>query len=132
MNILEESVALFHGNAHSKGLQLDIAWHGTIQMEARPLISVDNHTELEFRVRDSGIGVSAEHIPQLFQPFSQADSSFTRQHGGTGLGLSIVKNLATHMGGRVGVDSTPGQGSCFWFTVTLENAPDQSDILAGY
>lgn len=163
IQVLEESVALFHGNAHSKGLSLDIAWHGNpeqcylgdsqrirqmlnnllsnaikftehgaIQMEARPLISVDNHTELEFRVRDSGIGISAEHIPQLFQPFSQADSSFTRQHGGTGLGLSIVKNLATHMGGRVGVESTPGKGSCFWFTVTLENAPDQSDILAGY
>jgi len=72
---------------------------------------------LEFSVTDTGIGIAADTRALLFQPFSQIDSSSTRRYSGSGLGLSMVRSLAQLMGGEVGVESEPGQGSRFWFRI---------------
>jgi signal transduction histidine kinase/CheY-like chemotaxis protein len=84
---------------------------------------------IEFRVKDSGIGIPKERQSALFQSFTQVDASTTRKYGGTGLGLAICKRLAEMMGGSVGLESEAGQGSTFWFTARMHysDAPDQSE-----
>jgi len=92
---------------------------GEIGIAVRVAERSDTDVLLRFEVKDTGIGLTPEQIGRLFQSFQQADASTTRKYGGTGLGLAIAKQLAELMGGAVGVESTLGQGSTFWFTARL-------------
>ena len=148
--LVREVQALFSEIARSKGLQIDATWQGDpstyladahrlrqmlsnlignalkfttqgwVRIDATEIERDGRHAVLEFAVSDSGIGIPVEKQALLFRPFSQADNSTTRQFGGTGLGLSIARQLARLMGGDVGVNSEPGQGSRFWFRIRAE------------
>jgi signal transduction histidine kinase/ActR/RegA family two-component response regulator len=101
---------------------------GQIVIEASELQRKGKVVQLAFSVSDQGIGISEQDQALLFLPFSQVDSSLTRQQGGTGLGLSTVKQLAQLMGGDAGVDSQLGKGSRFWFRIQVDDsagAPQQ-------
>lgn len=92
---------------------------GEVVIKAVLLRREDAAVDVEFSVRDTGIGIAPDRKEALFQPFVQADDSTTRRFGGTGLGLSISKGLVELMGGRIDVESEPGKGSLFWFRVPL-------------
>jgi len=99
-----------------------------VEVAARPEPG-EERWRVDFAVRDTGIGIPADRIPHLFEEFTQADGSTTRRYGGTGLGLAIAGRLVTLMGSRIQVESTPGQGSVFSFS--LELAPADGDAVDG-
>ncbi|MFZ2652648.1 MAG: ATP-binding protein [Burkholderiaceae bacterium] len=102
--------------------------HGSVSLciTARPAPA--GWAGLRIEVQDSGVGLSAQAQQELFQPFHQVESSRTRQRGGTGLGLVISQSIIQAMGGRIEVESRPGEGSRFWFDLVLEcdESPDQA------
>jgi signal transduction histidine kinase/CheY-like chemotaxis protein len=138
-------VRLFEPIARSKGLDLNYrvgpdvpAWvvgdsarlgqvltnlvGNALKFTSKGSVSLDisrSGEEIRFEVVDTGIGIGPEQMERLFQPFTQADASVTRRFGGTGLGLTICCRLVDRMGGRIRVESAPGQGSRFWFEIDL-------------
>ncbi|MBL8488683.1 MAG: response regulator [Rhodocyclaceae bacterium] len=93
---------------------------GSVTVSAGLVAAEGGRIEARFQVRDTGIGIAPDDRGRLFTAFEQLDSSMSRRYGGTGLGLAISKRLVEMMGGGIGVESEPGRGSTFWFTVSLD------------
>ncbi len=97
---------------------------GEIIVSAELQSQTPKKVTIYFSVIDTGIGISFEDQNKLFQPFTQLDASITRRYGGTGLGLAICQQLVDLMGGKIGVNSEPGEGSEFWFKLTFTKRPE--------
>ncbi|MDS4026381.1 MAG: ATP-binding protein [Candidatus Contendobacter sp.] len=108
---------------HLLGNAIKFSDRGGITLRAQLLRVYPGAVAVRFEVEDQGIGLPGELQAQLFQAFNQGDGSDARQYGGVGLGLALGKRLVALMGGEMGVRSTPGQGSCFWFDVRLAVSP---------
>lgn len=105
---------------------------GQILLSVHKEDRADNQITLQFRITDSGIGLSQDQQDKLFDAFTQIDASDSRTHGGTGLGLAIAKGLVDRMSGSIGVDSEPGKGATFWFTSILGRNPNAAAASGGY
>ena len=117
---LQQALLNYATNAIKFTKQGSISLRASIQDEDAESLVV------RFAVEDTGVGIPPAAIPLLFNPFVQADSSTTRNYGGTGLGLAITRRLAEAMGGKAGLESTPGVGSIFWYTARLLKDTNQS------
>ncbi|PLW99316.1 MAG: hybrid sensor histidine kinase/response regulator [Marinilabiliales bacterium] len=104
---------------------------GHVKLLVSTLKDTNKVSKILFKVEDTGMGISRDSISKLFNEFSQSDTSITRKFGGTGLGLAISKKLTRMMGGEIGVESEPGKGSTFWFTIEFmkENIEEPIDKI---
>jgi len=110
------------------GNAIKFTHEGEVSIRAVLEKETSSHAVVLFRVTDTGIGIPAHRLKDLFSPFTQVDGSTTRKYGGTGLGLSISKQLAEMMGGRIGVESYEKEGSTFWFTVRFEKQSGEVQV----
>ena len=108
-------------NLVGNGVKFTDRGHVLVDVSGQVLSAPDNglKAELLFKIEDTGIGIPADKVEHVFEKFSQVDGTSTRRHEGTGLGLTISRKLVELMGGEIGVISEPGQGSTFWFTLSL-------------
>jgi signal transduction histidine kinase/CheY-like chemotaxis protein len=105
--------------------------YGSVKLEASLLNVEDGFSTIQIKVADTGIGINEEQQARLFSSFQQAESSTSRKFGGTGLGLAISKRIVEMMGGRIGVESTPGKGTVFFFTIRVKAVEEQKPPAAG-
>jgi PAS domain S-box-containing protein len=122
---LQQALLNYAGNA------IKFTRDGSVTLRVACAEEAADSVLVRFEVQDTGIGIAAETLPRLFSAFEQADNSTTRNFGGTGLGLAIVRQLARLMGGDVGVTSTPGVGSTFWFTARLRKTTQPPQAATG-
>jgi two-component system sensor histidine kinase RpfC len=121
---------LLHGDPHRLqqviinlvGNAIKFTEHGFVSIQVHPMELDAQRTLLRFEIIDTGIGIDPDRINAIFDPFTQADSSVSRNYGGTGLGTTICKKLVELMGGEIGIQSTPGVGTTFWFDIPFEIA----------
>ncbi|HLX37704.1 MAG TPA: response regulator, partial [Candidatus Binataceae bacterium] len=109
------------------GNALKFTDHGEVVVSLTLINASRDMVAVQFKIADTGIGISAESQRGLFQPFFQADGSTTRKYGGTGLGLAISQQLVERMGGRLELESAPDKGSCFFFTAAFARSSQLSD-----
>ncbi|MCE9535627.1 MAG: response regulator, partial [Nitrospirae bacterium] len=129
-NVIGDPVRLRQILLNLVGNAIKFSQRGEVKVSMQVLAQDATTLRLKCEVIDSGIGIAPQAQAQLFTAFSQADGSTTRRFGGTGLGLAIVKQLVQLMGGEVGIASTPGQGSTFWFTLQLGCAAPRDRLLS--
>jgi len=103
---------------------------GEILIRAEPVSETETHATIRFSVKDTGIGIPLDRQAAIFERFTQVDGSTTRRYGGTGLGLTISRQLIEAMGGQIGLDSTPGVGSTFWFEAVFEKQSHKNETLS--
>jgi signal transduction histidine kinase/CheY-like chemotaxis protein/ligand-binding sensor domain-containing protein len=128
-NLLGDPLRLSQILVNLVGNALKFTARGHVELRVELESESNGAVNLRFTVEDSGLGISEEQQARLFQAFAQADASTTRLYGGTGLGLAISQQLVRKMGGVIKVDSEPGVGSSFSFTVALQKAADQAPRL---
>jgi PAS domain S-box-containing protein len=125
--VIGDSARLHRVLAHLLSNALKYTDKGSITLCVTALNNSSEVAQLRFSIIDTGIGIAPELQQSIFAPFTQADASATRKQGGTGLGLTLAQRLVQLMGGQIDIDSTPGQGSTFSFSLCLAHLPDGDD-----